>query len=302
MASLKDIAKKCSVSPTTVSRVLNDDVTLSVSSSVRNKVLEEAKRVGYKTPRRRKHGVYKIGLIIAPIDKIGFEVQVLSNLTSISLEYGISIEFFNSRNKQWDGLVILGEYSNEELKIYSSYTENIILINNLGHNEYQYDSLILDYEASERKLIDYFLSLNKKSIGYFGGTTLREGQIIGEKRALGFKAILQEKNLFEEKYFNITSMDEESGYKTLLKLEEIPEAIIFSDYEYAEGALKALKERGRTAFTVCYDNFGFCTANCDKKLVIFSDMLWHLALKHLIERIKVEREESIRIYCPANLV
>lgn len=48
MATLRDIAKKASVSPATVSRVLNNDLTLSVTDETRANILKIATDLNYK--------------------------------------------------------------------------------------------------------------------------------------------------------------------------------------------------------------------------------------------------------------
>ena len=53
MATLKDIANKAGVSQATVSRVLNRDETLSVTSETREKVIRLAEELGYKTVNQR---------------------------------------------------------------------------------------------------------------------------------------------------------------------------------------------------------------------------------------------------------
>ena len=71
MATIKEIAKLANVSSTTVSRVLNNDESFSVSEETRNKILSIAKELDYKTIVERHHEkqkvFYKIGLIYHPI-------------------------------------------------------------------------------------------------------------------------------------------------------------------------------------------------------------------------------------------
>jgi len=54
MAKLKDIADAVGVSPGTVSRVLNEDKTLSVSQETREAIISVATDLKYSTPRARK--------------------------------------------------------------------------------------------------------------------------------------------------------------------------------------------------------------------------------------------------------
>lgn len=57
MATLKEIAEAANVSVATVSRVLNDDPTLSVKAQTRQKILEAAERLEYKVaPSKRQSG------------------------------------------------------------------------------------------------------------------------------------------------------------------------------------------------------------------------------------------------------
>ena len=58
MATLKEIAQEAGVSQATVSRVLNEDPTLSVKEDTRQKIFEIAERMEYKTSSARK-GVHK---------------------------------------------------------------------------------------------------------------------------------------------------------------------------------------------------------------------------------------------------
>ncbi|MCV5391135.1 LacI family DNA-binding transcriptional regulator, partial [Escherichia coli] len=49
MATLKDIATEAGVSLATVSRVLNDDPTLSVKEETKRRILEIAEKLEYRT-------------------------------------------------------------------------------------------------------------------------------------------------------------------------------------------------------------------------------------------------------------
>jgi LacI family transcriptional regulator len=53
MVTIKDIAKLANVSTATVSRILNNDATLSVSDETRKKILDLANELDYK-PLRKK--------------------------------------------------------------------------------------------------------------------------------------------------------------------------------------------------------------------------------------------------------
>ena len=53
MATIKDIAKQAQVSPTTVSRVLNYDKTLSVSDETKQRIFEVAEELNYTKHQKK---------------------------------------------------------------------------------------------------------------------------------------------------------------------------------------------------------------------------------------------------------
>ena len=55
MATLKDIARQAGVSLATVSRVLNDDPTLSVKEETKLRILEIAEKLEYTVSAQRRH-------------------------------------------------------------------------------------------------------------------------------------------------------------------------------------------------------------------------------------------------------
>ncbi|MGL5553488.1 MAG: LacI family DNA-binding transcriptional regulator, partial [Plesiomonas shigelloides] len=60
MATLKDIATEAGVSLATVSRVLNDDPSLSVKEETKHRILEIAEKLEYKTSSAKKAHVAAI--------------------------------------------------------------------------------------------------------------------------------------------------------------------------------------------------------------------------------------------------
>ncbi|MGL6173662.1 MAG: LacI family DNA-binding transcriptional regulator, partial [Cellulosilyticaceae bacterium] len=54
MATIKEIAQLAKVSMATVSRVLNQDDTITVTNEVKNKIFNIAHDLGYIPPKKRK--------------------------------------------------------------------------------------------------------------------------------------------------------------------------------------------------------------------------------------------------------
>lgn len=54
MATIKEIAQKSNVSTATVSRVLNNDDSITVLEETRQRILQTAKELGYQTLHERR--------------------------------------------------------------------------------------------------------------------------------------------------------------------------------------------------------------------------------------------------------
>lgn len=72
MATIKDIAELAKVSSASVSRILNNDPTLSVPKETRQRVLDAANQLGYKKKNKKMYDtVMTLGIIqwISPIEE-----------------------------------------------------------------------------------------------------------------------------------------------------------------------------------------------------------------------------------------
>lgn len=298
MAVIKDIARSCGVSAATVSRVLNCDPTLSVTDLVRSSVEAEAARLGYKTPRQRKVSMLQVQLVLSPIDKPGFEEQLLSLLKPIARLSGIQLSL--SAYDKTDGIIALGEFSKEEISYFQSVSSALLLINNLG-SDYSYDSIMIDYRNAEKQVMDYFLSSGIRRVGYVGGVFHRSASVIGERRAAEFRKMLEDEGLFHDEWFFIGGMDEESGYNAVMKMKDLPDGLFISDPDTARGVIKALDERKEDVTLVTYNNFFPFTLGRGSELRIFTPDVWRTALRMIAEKAKGEREQGLSVFCPARL-
>ena len=67
MATIKQIAERANVSMATVSRVLNQDERIAVSTEVRNRIFDIAHELGYIPPKKR-HMQAEKGITIGVAD------------------------------------------------------------------------------------------------------------------------------------------------------------------------------------------------------------------------------------------
>ncbi len=301
MARLSDIAAICNVSSATVSRVLNGDASLSVSKEVAEHILSTAADLGYKTPRMRKKADDRLSVVIfaKAIARPGFEESLIKKLEPLADKYSVGFSIAHEAHHA-DGCIFIGNYTDEEIKELSQ--EAPVVLINCKKEGYKYDRILMDYDESERMVIDFFLSKGINDIGYFGGIYNKDGVVIGLKRQKGFYAALENAGVFKAENNLIASMDSYSSYHAVLMKEKIPEGIIFSNSEFAFGALKALKERSLKPVTVVYQDIEVGSYELESNIMeIYSGELWETAVHLLLEKIQGSRTLSIAVSLPGKI-
>ena len=302
MARMKDIALGCNVSVTTVSRVLNEDPTLTVTQEVRESIFREAQRIGYKTPRQRnRKDIFTIALVLDSIDKPGFEVRLLTDLQPIAAKFDISLKLFSYADDDFDGLIILGEFSDDDMAYFSSLSKNILLLNNRINN-YENDLIRMDYQFSSGSMFDFFAKRGISSIGYFAGTCVRDNKTIGASRMDGFRKQLEEHGLYDSRVFKTGKMTYESGYELMMNQDPIPDGILFGDTEFMRGGLAALKDRNLHPICVGYDTFFDVPQGVDAYIKVFTTDVWNMAFSMIKEKITGRRAQNLQVSFTPRLV
>lgn len=143
MATIKDIARQANVSSATVSRVLNNDATLSVSEDTRDRIFTIAEELQYKPTRMKKlkrenhMSQRQIGLLLlnSP-DEEKLDPYFLSIREGIERhcqELGITIDHVFragrvdlSAFRQLDGLIIVGSIDVSEIDNIFSKKKNVL--------------------------------------------------------------------------------------------------------------------------------------------------------------------------------
>ena len=129
MATLKEIAQEAGVSQATVSRVLNEDPTLSVKEETRQKIFEIAERLEYKTSSARK-GVHKSKLHFLVVYSYPQSTEV-NDPYYLAIRYGIETQcarlnielthFYNGAEGRElsavDGILVIGHLPEERLAV-----------------------------------------------------------------------------------------------------------------------------------------------------------------------------------------
>ena len=267
MATIREIANKANVSPSTVSRVLNNDATLSVMDDTRQKILEIAKDLDYKTVQTRKskqkhmgNNQLNIGIILCQSveEELSdpYFLSIRQGIENECMNHGISnseIFRFHQINAdqfkiKMDGLIVVGKVNAEEIERFSLETENIVYVDH-SPDEDKYDAVVIDFVKATHRVIDYLLSLEYKKIGYIGARQVehfnRENLKYEDERKATFEKRMHQEGLYKAKDIHVGEFTMSEGYRLMKEAigqGNLPEAFYVASDPMAIGALRALQE------------------------------------------------------------
>ena len=315
MATIKDIAALAGVSSTTVSRVLSQDDTMVVSPEVRTKILAIARELNYVPPRKRHALANKkmtIGIAdwqIVRKDRPNVRISSLNQIAS-SISSDVGIEFVRMHKdipSKYDGIIAFGVFSEEEMDQLKEQSKAVVFINS---NEigYRYDSIVMDFDRGMRDAVDYLINKKQyRTIGYIGGV-YEEGNVrIGYRRVHGLKELFSKYGCLDENNIFIGELSRQSGYnmaKQAIEAGNMPEALILGSDEIAEGAIEAMQEAKlripKDVAVVIYEDIKTLESKWTDytRVRMFPDIVWETAVKLLIEQIRDQRMDNMKIFLP----
>lgn len=269
MTTLKDIAEAAKVSISAVSRVLNNDETLSVSDETKQNILRIAEELQYKTLRERAKINNNQGTSIAIIllykemDEIldPYYLSIRTNIKKEALELGMSVEeyFYPAEEKVgldlrgFDGFVVVGSMKAWTRKIGAMLvkTEKPVVFVDFEPDFPSGHYVVVDFYDIVRKILNHLDYLGYETIGYLGGNEINyeTKQLIKDKREVYYKEILEAKGTFNESFVftkEFEMMNSKDSYEMICELirdkRELPRALFVENDTLAIGVLKALRE------------------------------------------------------------
>ncbi|UKS27150.1 LacI family DNA-binding transcriptional regulator [Paenibacillus sp. HWE-109] len=266
MVTIKDIANQAQVSSATVSRVLNNDMTLQVADETRQRIIEVAKQLDYKKVKSRanKHSEPEtekkqgIGLVIWGSEQLEssdpYFMFIRQGIGRECAKQGITVNkvlFMDDwdmiiADQELDGLIVIGKVHIDLLKQLTPI-QHIVSIDYVLDDDY--DSVMFDLQKATRHAMDHLFQLGHQKIGYIGGISYirtLEGKVHNiDVRQKEYEAIMREKGWFEPAYLFVNDWRTEQGYllmKQALELDDPPTAFLIGSDPMAIAALKALHE------------------------------------------------------------
>ena len=265
-ATIKDVAERVGVSPSTVSRVISNSPR--ISNKTKEKIHAIMDEMGYypnaiaRSLAKNRTGT--IGVILPTTSEDvflnPFFPEALRGITKAAASVELDILISTNLDKR-------GELKVIENFIRSSKVDGIILMSNKLDDEcieYLYsidfpfsligtpnthmekinhvdnDNLLAAFELTK-----HMISIGRKRIAMIAG---EESLIMTQKRIQGYKKALEEEGLvFDESLIFMGSFDEKTGReygKTIASMKDMPDGIIVTDDLVAYGALRSIEELG----------------------------------------------------------
>lgn len=255
--TLHDIADKAGVSIATVSRILNNDVTLSVNEKTRQRVLATAEEFNYtKHKRARNNQVQRVAVVqwyslTQELDDL-YYMAIRMGIERAAQQRGLQTVPVYQNNmeeipRDVTGIIAIGKFSDSQVQALRLVTSNIVFVD-YDSLAAGYDCLVPDFENAVRSVISEFVSEGINDIGMLAGTEkTTDQQIVPDLRRFYFESNLRQQNLYHPEFIfagNYTSM---SGYNAMKKAiatlgDRIPHGIFVANDPMAVGALKAIQE------------------------------------------------------------
>ncbi len=274
--SIKEIAKLAGVSPSTVSRILNNPTYKPSSPEIREKVWRIAIENNYtpnEAARNLKRGSdnkkrknYYVTILMTRMDSAHVdpffdellrivETEIHKNNCILSRIWYNSIfsddkrcrresldrlieSMYTEAEGQCNGLIIIGKCNKNAAMKLKKVFKNVVCINR-NASIYHIDEVVCDGEKLAEIAVNYLISLGHSNIAYVGNCH-------NEARYKGYIKTLQKNEIEPElSYIIETKQTEAEGYEAMKKIltkEECPTGIYCSNDITAVGMLKYLNQ------------------------------------------------------------
>ena len=259
--TIKDIANVLGLTPSAVSKALNDHPRISEKTKV--SVQQVARNLSYEpnhlASALRKGKSNLVGVIIPRANSTFFSA-VLQSIESVLNKKGYNIivsqsyESYDKECKNIDSLLftqvdgIIASLANET-KDFSHYKKikrkgvPLVLFDR-GDDEIGVDYIGIDDYKSSHMIVDHLVSQNCKRIAHIAGyshTRIYQNRIQGYKDALASHQLPSDDLLLVES--NLSIEDGRAIMEQFLAHDEIPDAVYAASDYAALGALQVLQER-----------------------------------------------------------
>ena len=195
MATLKDIAALAGVSPSTVSRVLQEDATLSVTEQTRERIRQAAQELGYVKKKKKniqknvsnESRKYCVGIAQMAVQETPEEwyCMVLKNAVEqacfsrnletvpLFLAEGLSAKEIG---RELQGIIAIGVFPEHVIEQLQTYTENIVFLGD-GPDDSKYYSVVPHHTLAIELALNHLLVNGHRKIAFIGSKNKKEAAL-----------------------------------------------------------------------------------------------------------------------------
>lgn len=327
--TIEDVARRSSLSISTVSLVLNDKP--NVSEETRRRVKRAIHELGYHPHRTARglasHSSGNIGFILTenhfqqsePFYTrifLGTEFAAREHnyyvlLTTVSKEFKAKESmprFLLDRNV--DGVIIAGKIDERYIDGILSMGFPVVLVDFIVPLK-KISSVLIDNRRGAAAAVEHLLKQYRSDVGFIGGD-LAHPSIY--ERYEGYKEVLRQHNLpLCESFVDIKENDTgiENGYRAAQRLFSTtvkPRAVFAANDALAIGCLRYLKECG-TRIPTEIGLAGFDDIEAGSHVVprlttvrVFKEEMGRVALEQLLEAMKSKSKTVVTVHVPVELI
>ncbi|KAA3655768.1 MAG: LacI family transcriptional regulator [Calditrichaeota bacterium] len=258
--TLRDIARKAGVHPSTVSRILHNNQTVKISDATRKRILAIAKELDYQPNELarafRLRKTQTIGLIIPDISNSFFSgISRSIEMSSYNAGYNLVVCNTNENiekelkyvrnlvNRGVDGLIIATCQNNEKHLLDLREKKIPFVLIDRYFSNFKANAVFSDNKSSAFDAVKTLHKLKHERIAFLRGRpeiSTIQLRLQGYLEGLAACGIAQDPELIAGKSF--TAEDGYEATKMLLSLASPPTALLTSGNRIIIGALKAIKE------------------------------------------------------------
>jgi LacI family transcriptional regulator len=260
--TIYDIAKELSISPTTVSRGLNNHP--AVNKTTKQKIFDAATQMGYRSnafaSNLRKKRTNTIGVIV-PVLNSNFQSSVMAGMEKVANEAGYNLiisqsletaqkEVANARTmfeSRVDGLLVSIAYDTENIDHFEPFFSKgipLLFYDRVPENK-QCTSIVINNIQAAHQATSHLLEQGCQRIIHISGNLRIK---VYKDRLKGYKYALMDHNIpFNEDYVIETDLSEKAGeeaVKHILQMDPMPDGIFVANDNCAVSCIKALKQAG----------------------------------------------------------
>lgn len=264
MATIRDLAKHTGFSVTTISRVLNNDPTMSVPDSTRVKILEAADELNYSLPKTRRSGKnHSLHIAIAEMmsqsEKLSdpYYLYLKNYVVRACMEKGYLVSYLSEQDGKYctlekehlDGILAIGIFSENQIEQMKEISKCIVFVDS-APDEQQYDSVVLNFKLGIEQAVEYLSQRGHQRIGFLGPTYKldQKKRPALEVRRQYFKEYMSRLGYYDERWMidtMLTIQETRAQVEEWLKSgEERPTAFLAYNEETAITAVSVFREEG----------------------------------------------------------